>query len=298
MKIEKISYHGWQNCFQLSNGRIKLIVTADVGPRIIFCGFMDGENLFYENTEQVGTTGGDAWKTYGGHRLWCSPEDEVTTYAPDNFPVEVQQYPQRVRFIAPVEATGIQKVIEISLSDEFNRAVITHLIINRASAPLTFAPWALTVMRSGGMAIIPHNLDYPHQLLPTHSFALWGYTQMSDPRWSWGDRYIFLRQDPKAATPQKCGINNKYGWAGYAVNGQLFVKRFGYQPDAAYPDFNCNFEAYTNSAILELESLGPLRVLEPGANITHMEEWTLFKNIKLPASEAEVDKNILPFINE
>lgn len=237
MKIEKIAYSGWQNCYQLSNGRIKLVITSDVGPRIIFCGFVDGENLFYEHPGQAGTTGGDAWKTYGGHRFWCSPEDKETTYAADNFPVEVQSYPDRARFIAPVELTGVQKVIEVSISEERDRAVITHLLINRGSTSIKLAPWALSVMRAGGVAMVPHNLDYPHQLLPTHSLSLWGYTCLSDARWHWGDKFILLRQDDKAESPQKIGVVNKYGWAGYAVNGQLFVKHFGYQPGVSYPDF-------------------------------------------------------------
>ena len=33
-KIERIQYGGWPNCFRVSNGKIELIVTGDVGPRI------------------------------------------------------------------------------------------------------------------------------------------------------------------------------------------------------------------------------------------------------------------------
>ncbi|MDQ7034921.1 MAG: hypothetical protein Q9P01_08815 [Anaerolineae bacterium] len=35
MQIETISYKGWENCYRLSDGTIEVIVTGDVGPRII-----------------------------------------------------------------------------------------------------------------------------------------------------------------------------------------------------------------------------------------------------------------------
>jgi len=43
--MEKISYGGWDNCYHLSNDRVELILTADVGPRIIYFGLVGGENF-------------------------------------------------------------------------------------------------------------------------------------------------------------------------------------------------------------------------------------------------------------
>jgi hypothetical protein len=37
--FERFSYRGWNNAYKLSNGVVELIVTADVGPRIVFYGF-------------------------------------------------------------------------------------------------------------------------------------------------------------------------------------------------------------------------------------------------------------------
>ena len=33
--VERFSYRGWNNAYKLSNGSVELIVTADVGPRIL-----------------------------------------------------------------------------------------------------------------------------------------------------------------------------------------------------------------------------------------------------------------------
>ncbi len=92
--LEPISYRGWNNAYRLSNGVVELVVTADVGPRILFYGFLNGKNLLHEVEEDAGKTGGSEFRLYGGHRLWVSPEVE-RTYYPDNTPVAVSRTGQR-----------------------------------------------------------------------------------------------------------------------------------------------------------------------------------------------------------
>lgn len=296
MNIDQINFAGWEDCIRVTHQDLTIVVTTQVGPRIIFCALKEKGNLFYVNPDQAGTTGGIDWKSYGGHRFWCAPEDLDFTYAPDNLPVQVTNTGRGIRFAAPVEKSGILKVVVISPVPGENRIRLEHIVHNLGRETLQLAPWALTVMRQGGVAVIPHNLERPRQLLPTHSVSLWGYTEMNDPRWYWGKRYILLHQDPLVTTPQKIGLQNPYGWAAYAVNDQLFMKRFTWEDSVVYPDFNCNFEAYTNPDILELESLAPLKVLRPGAEVSHIEEWTVFDDIPAPQSEEEVDRKILPLV--
>jgi hypothetical protein len=88
--MEKISYGGWDNCYRLANDQVELVVTADVGPRIIRFGFIGRENMFGEIEGQVGKTKADNWMIFGGHRLWHSPE-AARTYYPDLEPVLVQE---------------------------------------------------------------------------------------------------------------------------------------------------------------------------------------------------------------
>ena len=118
--------------------------------------------------------------------------------------------------------------------------------------------------------------------------------KVADQRWTWGHKYIMLRQDPRATGPQKVGIQVRDGWAGYALGGDLFVKRFAYRPGAPYPDYGCNFETFTNNLMLEVESLGPTQRLEPGATAEHVEDWYLFQDVSQPHTEAEIEQTILP----
>src|SRR4051812_48002004 len=89
VKIEKTNYKGWANSYKVSNGEVELVITSDIGPRIMRYGFVGGQNFFKEFTETLGKAGEPAWVLRGGHRVWAAPEDAVKTYAPDNGPVHI-----------------------------------------------------------------------------------------------------------------------------------------------------------------------------------------------------------------
>ena len=103
MNARKVNYGGWPNCYRLSNPQVELIVTTDVGPRIIRFGFVGEDNEFCEFGEMLGKRGGNEWRIYGGHRLWHAPEAEPRTYAPDNSPVRLERHGDVVRLIQPTQ---------------------------------------------------------------------------------------------------------------------------------------------------------------------------------------------------
>jgi hypothetical protein len=294
---EKVSFAGWPNCYRLANGQIELIATTDVGPRVARLGFVGGKNLFAEFKEQQGKLAGDDWRIYGGHRLWHAPENPVRTYEPDNDPVMPEQIEGGIRLKQMVErTTGIEKVIEITLDAGANHVHLSHRLTNHNLWGVYLAPWSISVMAPTGAVIIPLPPRGRHEdnLLPANMLSMWAYTDMSDPRWLWGHKFIMLRQDPQAEFPQKVGVQNRDGWAAYALGDDLFVKRFGYVPGAVYPDMGCNFETFTNHQMLEVESLGPMLTLEPGATVEHVEDWYLFQGVPQPHTEVEIEQNVLP----
>jgi len=294
-----MAYKGWPNCYQLGNGIVDLIATTDVGPRIIRFGFSGGDNMFKEYGETLGKTGGKTWNIYGGHRLWHAPEVDPRSYYPDNWPIALEEHTGFVRLVQPTEkATGIQKEIDVYLDPTAAHVRLVHRLRNLNLWPIELAPWALSVMAQGGKVIVPlpPRGSHPDNLLPVNTLTMWAFTDMSDPRWTWGNKYIMLRQDPAIARPQKIGVMNTEGWAAYANKGCLFVKTFAYVPGAAYADWGCSTETFTNDAMLEVETLGPLVTMQPKAIIEHVEHWWLFKDVPLPANDADVDKHILPKI--
>lgn len=301
LSVEKVSYGGWPNCLRLSNHRVDLVVTTDVGPRLIRFGFVGGENEFYEDKLTLGKIGGDEWRSYGGHRLWHAPEAMPRTYWGDNEAVRVERSPHLLRLIQPTEpTTGIEKEMDIRLSAGTSHVQVTHRLRNRNCWAVELAPWALSMMAPGGMAIIPlpPRRPHPEALQPVSTLALWAYTDMSDPRWTWGRKYVLLRQEAGAKTPQKAGAWVPDGWVAYARQGHLFVKTFQLLSGAAYPDLGCSTEVFTNGDMLELETLGPLVRLQPDAAVEHMEHWHLFRDVPAPASDRDVEQHILPRVQE
>jgi hypothetical protein len=295
--VEKVEYNGWPNCYRLSNGVVDLVVTTDVGPRIIRYGFTGERNEFKEFDDMVGKTGGDEWRIYGGHRFWIAPEQKPRSYYPDNFLVKIETHGKTVRLTPELESTtGIQKEIDIELAETGSHVTVTHRLMNKNLWAVELAPWALTVMAQGGKMIMPLPPRGPHegQLLPTSLLSMWAYTDMADPRWTWGTKYILLQQDPKAEKPQKIGMKNTDGWLAYANGGHLFVKKFDYVTGGAYPDFGCSVETFTNGEMLEAETVAPMVKLQPGQTAEHVEHWFLFKDAPTPMCDADVEKNVLP----
>ena len=65
---EQVTFRGWPHSRRLSNGTVDLVLTTDVGPRVARYGFIGGDNMLCEVSDEDGLTGGDTWHTFGGHR--------------------------------------------------------------------------------------------------------------------------------------------------------------------------------------------------------------------------------------
>lgn len=294
--IETVPYRGWKRNIRLTNGQVELIVTQDVGPRIVRFGFIGAQNAFGELPEQMGGVGEKEWMIRGGHRLWVAPEEKPKSYELDNAPITIRTRPGGIRAVqAPGPYAHVQKTMDITLVERRNEVQVVHRLTNKGRQAITLAPWALTVMAKRGVAIIPLPAKISHTKCLTHNqnWSLWGYTDLSDPRWTIGQRYVLFRQDPRRE-PNKIGMAHREGWVAYLRNDLLFIKKFQRIPGATYPDSDVNFETFSNQQFLEIESLGPLVTLRPGQTATHAETWTLHRGVKACRTEADIDKYVAP----
>ena len=300
VRVEKIEYKGWQNCYRVTNGEVEAVVTADVGPRVIRFGFIGGQNVFKEFPDQLGKKGEPDFQLRGGHRLWKAPEDPVASWAPDNVPVEIRITNSGLVATEPVEPlTKLQKEIAVEMADTGTAVTVTHRLFNRSLFPLEYAAWAMSMMAPGGMAItgFPPRGHHPQNLEATNPLVMWAYTDLSDPRWKFTKKYMMLRQDPSNAEAQKLGLFNPKTWVGYLRNGELFLKQAKADPALPHPDFGCSFETFTNNEFLEIETIGPLSTVPPGGNATQVEHWSLHRGIKLEKlTDAELDGVFLPLL--
>lgn len=300
VKIEKTAWKGWPNCYRIANGEVELIVTSDVGPRIMRYAFQGGPNLFAEFAQELGKSGEKEWMPRGGSRLWMAPEDKVKTYAADNGPIQVKVNGAVLEATGPVEpATGLRKQIVIKLAPSGSHVEVIHHITNASGKALEYAPWVLTMMALNGIGIsgFPPRGKHTDVLTPTNPLVMWAYTNLSDKRWSFTRKYMLLRQDAKNEEPQKLGHFNAKTWGAYLLGDTLFVKRYQADPKKSYPDFGCSFETFTNAQFLELETLGPLTKVAPGGSVEHIERWSLHRNIRLSGwTDAELDRVLLPVL--
>jgi hypothetical protein len=216
----------------------------------------------------------------GGHRLWHAPEAKPRTYIPDT-PVTATQLPEGVLLESQTEpGTGIRKQIEIHLTPDESTVTLTHILINDGMWSIELAPWAITQFRLGGTVILPMpvgNAD-PAGLLHNRQFSLWPYAHINDPRLKLGDEFILFNADA-LLPPFKIGYFNPDGWLAYWLDGVLFRKMFEADKKLSYPDNNCNAEMYCGDQFVELESLGPLTRLDPGALLRHVERWEVSEEI-------------------
>ena len=273
------------DCVELSNPAISLLVTRSVGPRLISLTPAGGENLLAELSDAVlDCPGKGGLHLYGGHRLWHAPEEPGRTYLPDDQPVEVESIEGGLRATQPVEEeTGIQKTIEVKLHASEPELELNHTLSNQGMWPVTCAPWAITQIKTGGIAILPQytGLADDNPTLPNRVITLWPYTDIAGPHITWGNDHIMIRAD-MASGALKIGFPNPRGWLAYWREKTLFVKRATYIETADYFDHGSSSECYCNQDFIELETLGPITNIQPGGSVSHVERWEVITDVEWP----------------
>ncbi len=271
-------FEGYQ-CLRLENQQLSIWITKDVGPRIIGLSLDGGDNLMVVLPDAIiPVESGDDYSLRGGHRLWYGPEKPETTYIADDKPVEIQPIQGGVKIIQPIDmATGIQKIIQISLEMDRAEVKIEHELLNTGLNPFQLAPWAVTMMCPGGEAILPLQLDQddPHGLWPNRQLAFWPYTDLRSEHLVLANRAVIVKATMDTGA-LKVGAPNPIGWIAYRFQNTLFVKRSAYHTDREYLDRQSSSQIYCNPSVIELETLGPVVNLAPSESTRHQEIWQVY----------------------
>jgi hypothetical protein len=302
VKTQIIEYAGWKHCLLATDGIVEIVVTIDVGPRIISYGFTGDRNEFCVWNEQAGLTGGDDWRCYGGSRLWHGPEIGKRCYEPDNDPVEYEVIENGLILRQKTEQwTKMAKETRITFLED-SSIRLDYKITNESPWDADVCIWVLTLMEKNGICIIPAPKQTkgiaPNSIMPVGAIAFWPYTSLKDPRFNMGEQYFRLEHDPENHQNFKIGMPVFEGWVGYLNDGHLFVKYYEHLVNQRYPDFCSSFELYCCERYTEIETLSPMKILKEGESITHHEIWALHKDVKRPANESEIHDYIRPFITK
>lgn len=285
IQFSYVDYKNYGKCVKIENDFAYLLVSVDIGPRIVHYSLKDGENVFFCDVERKQNVSSkeykkvygenSEWQLFAGHRLWSAPELLEITYTPDNVPVSFTRDGNSAVFTSTADShAGLKKSLRVELDNNSPELTVTHIIQNVDSKPQTFAVWGISAMAPGGTEIIAFtkpDTDY----LPNRNISFWFYSDICDYRTFWGNKYATLRQDPEASTKFKCGVLSTVGKAYYVNNNTVFSLSFPCDENAVYLDRMCNYETYTNNLFLEMESLGPVKEVAPGATAEHVEKWNL-----------------------
>lgn len=253
-------------------------VLAEGGPRVLRFGRRGGPNVFAETPKATWDAGHGTYELLGGHRFWFAPETADCS-VPDAAGLALTTLPgapgPAVRLVGAVEApTGLRKTIEVRLDADTAAMSLRHVLANEGSRTLEIAPWPVTQLRLGGMAVAPLPPgDEEPSSRPNQLVVLWPYASGSDDRIEIGDHRLTVFARP--AKPMKVGCLSATGTAGYLLDGLLVMLRFTPARGSVHPDLGCNLEIYSDERTIELETIGPLVSLAPGDSVTHDERWEI-----------------------
>jgi hypothetical protein len=287
------NFHGLPS-HHIENEHLRVEFLTEGGPRVVGL-FMapSTNNLLAEVPDIKERTPYGDFYLYGGHRLWHAPEAFPRSYIPDDAGLELEHLADGVHLwqaetALPVQVTGLQKSVELHLHPDRPALTLDHKLNNKGIWPVTLAPWAITQLRLGGLAIVPQQTEPldPAGLLPNRNLAIWPYTELNDPRLYVRDEYLLVGGKPRLPA-LKIGTMNRQGWLGYLIDDLFFCKTFTPQPELPHPDLGCNTEIYCNDRFIELETLGQLVELDPGQAVIHSETWEIYEWPAVPFISAE-----------
>ena len=277
-------FHGWP-VRSIENDQLRVDFLSNGGPRLVrlvLAGSTD--NLLAETPDIHWPTPWGEYRLRGGHRVVVAPEALELSYVPDDDGVIVEEIRGGVRLIGPTEEpSGVSKSIEVQLQPDRPALTLRHAVRNDRSEPIEIAAWAITQLPGGGIAVGPlRTTAIVNHHRPDRQLVLWPYTTWQDARLFADDDHVWIDARP-CEEELKIGLLAR-GWLAYLRSGVFFLKRFDPQLELPHPDLNTNAQVYCNDRFIELESLAPLAVLEPGQSSVHVETWEIYRDVDVPQS--------------
>ena len=300
----------------MENGLVRLQVVPGIGGRVTQ--FALGEKEFFwvnpglegKSSPETGLDENGNWMNYGGDKLWPAPQgwdnDEQWPGPPDGV-LDGQPYRSEVDHEASSivlnsrddPRSGIRFSRRIRLHPDSTRVSFEATMTNIDDKPRRWGIWAHTQLDAGLPGKDAHN-PLMRAWCPINP----------NSHFDRGFDIIFGAKDNPSFIPHaerglmqvdyhyqvgKIGMDSHAGWVA-TVDGQLgdvFVQRFVFEPDKAYPDGSSvefwhnglgRIYAYNkwidmpetragNPYVFESELLSPFARLQPGEGYTWNYEW-------------------------
>ena len=293
VSVERVSHHGWAECFRIANGQIEAIVVPRIGRVMQLSRVGAAEGVFWENREldgQLPDPSSSEWINFGGDKCWPAPQSGWAVHqgrewpppaAFDARPFAAVLTERGVELTSMVDpGFGIQVVRSVELDAQRPTMRIRTEYRKVAGAPVRVSVWTITQMREPERVAL---------LLPEISHFAEGFARLlnAEPKeLRQNGKFLSLARHTEAEV--KIGAET----AAMVWVGRNAVVRIEAEPgEGEYPDGGCASEIYTNPDPLpyvELETLGPLVELKTGESTARTATYTV-----LPRTLSDADAEAL-----
>jgi hypothetical protein len=261
-RLEKSAYRGWQ-AYRLSNGLVTLIVTPDIGGRVIQLQLGDQELLFV-NPDLAGKVLPEernnpkaGWANYGGDKVWPAPQGwagDDQWPGPPHYTLDGSRYaPEVVSNNSGEVSLRVTSPRDPRTGIRFSRTFHVYAGTTRVRVDQTMRNISKRRVRWGIWHVMQHNAadttdaSKPNPDLYAYAPANPASRHPGGFKVMFGDpRHPSYQRagDPPMLTIRylyqvgKLGADSNAGWLA-VVNGQTntaLVEEFRYFPDQEYPD--------------------------------------------------------------
>jgi hypothetical protein len=197
-----------------------------------------------------------------GSTFWTSPQSDWGWPPPaeiDRGPYELTLGPDEVTLRgAANERLGVRVKKRIAVDRARLAFVVAYDVENVGALPVACAPWEVTRVRAGGIALFPAGAP------PSGSLLL-------DERGG----FAWFAHDPTVLSlaGKKAFAGGEGGVLAYAYGRLLYVKTFDRVPLDRQAPGEGTIEVYANSRYVELELQGCYAPIEPGATASWAVTW-------------------------
>jgi hypothetical protein len=291
VRFTQAPYHGWQDGWVLSNGKVEAVIVPSIGRVMQFRFAGEEAGPFWENRAMDGKAvdpNSNEWGNFGGDKSWPSPQSEWPRItgrgwpppgAFDSMPVEAKKEGDVVILTSSVERHyGIRERRRISLEKDTAQMRIVTEYEKMEGAPIKAGIWIITQLGDPEKVIVP---------IPKKTLYAQGFNKQSEALPDKLDRegaWISCGRSPKESS--KIGFDGgSLIWTDKKFIVWIESPRLARKE---YPDSSSSAEVYTNPDPLkyvELEMLGPLKNLKIGDHISQTNTYSLFRRNESPLNE-------------
>jgi hypothetical protein len=278
VKFERIAYHGWPDCYRMSNGIVELVYVPQIG-RIMRYSNLGGDNFLWENSRLAGMTSSSAkageWANYGGDKLWPAPQS-IWNWPPDPIldgsPYSVTVEGKSLVVAGPTSPkSGVRFTRRITMERESSMVHIKNMMINTSERDQNLALWEIAQTNDPDLVMVPLE---PTPMMPL-GWAPYDKVTIDADFARVNKGRLDVHRNPKKGF--KLGSASSKGWLTAVRNGFGFEMHVRKAP-GTYVDDGKFLEVYASSnpdKYVELEITGPITMLPPNQACTLEMTWKI-----------------------